>query len=319
MASGAGTLRSLVAGASGFLGSNLSKALLEKGHEVFGLDNGSTSKKSNVQDLQDHKNFHFIEGSVLSLDPSIVGQNFDYIFHFASPASPPKYQELGLETIKANTDGTENLIKLAIQDSARLIFASTSEIYGDPLVYPQHEQYWGNVNPIGPRSVYDESKRLGETLVSFYKRERSLDSVIVRIFNTYGPGMSPYDGRVVSTFIRQALTGQPFGIFGDGTQKRSFCYVSDLITGIIAAALSTSNGPINLGNPQEITLNQLAEEIAEALGTEPSFDYLELPVDDPIRRCPDISLARQVLNWEPRVNIQEGILRTAEWMKDQLP
>lgn len=312
-------MKSLVAGASGFLGSNLSKALLEEGHEVFGLDNGSTSKKSNVQDLQDHKNFQFIEGSVLSLDPSIVRQNFDYIFHFASPASPPKYQELGLETIKANTDGTENLIKLAIQDSARLIFASTSEIYGDPLVYPQHEQYWGNVNPIGPRSVYDESKRLGETLVSFYKRELGLDSVIVRIFNTYGPGMSPYDGRVVSTFIRQALTGQPFGIFGDGTQKRSFCYVSDLITGIIAAALSTSNGPINLGNPQEITLNQLAQEIAEGLGIEPSFDYLELPVDDPIRRCPDISLAREVLNWEPRVNIQEGILRTAEWMKDQLP
>jgi dTDP-glucose 4,6-dehydratase len=307
---------SLVAGAAGFLGSNLSNALLGMGHKVIGFDNLSTSTGANLQQPLMNSNFEFHECSVSDDSTWPLLPKVDYIFHFASPASPPKYQKLGLETIKANTLGTENLIKFALKNHARLIFASTSEVYGDPLVTPQPESYWGNVNPNGTRSVYDESKRLGETLVSHYMRENNLDAVIIRIFNTYGPGMDPFDGRVVSSFIRQGLLGEPFSVFGDGLQTRSFCFVDDLVSGIVSVSRSSESGPINLGNPNEITLLELGDRVAKALGIDPNFAFYDLPEDDPKQRCPDISLARERLDWEPTVTIEEGIERTALWMQD---
>jgi dTDP-glucose 4,6-dehydratase len=235
----------------------------------------------------------------------------------ASPASPPKYQLLGYETIQANTIGTENLIHLALENESRMLFASTSEVYGDPKVTPQKESYWGNVNPIGPRSVYDESKRLGETLMSFFSNERGLDGAIIRIFNTYGPGMDPWDGRVVSSFIRQGLRGEPFTVFGDGSQTRSFCFVEDLVVGIIAMAESREFGPVNLGNPKELDLISLGKLIANILGIDPKFTFHELPTDDPSQRCPDITLAMERLGWEPKIEIEEGISLTANWMKSR--
>jgi dTDP-glucose 4,6-dehydratase len=233
----------------------------------------------------------------------------------ASPASPPKYQALGYETMQANTKGTENLIHLAIENGSRLLFASTSEIYGDPKVTPQKESYWGNVNPIGPRSVYDESKRLGETLMSYFFRERGLDGAIIRIFNTYGPGMDPLDGRVVSSFIRQGLSQEPFTVYGDGSQTRSFCFVDDLIDGIIAMAESGEFGPINLGNPNELDLLTLGKVISKVLNIDPKFEFHELPIDDPKQRRPDISRAIETLGWEPKTEIEDGVLLTANWMR----
>ena len=306
----------LVAGAAGFLGSNLSQALLELGHQVIGLDNFSTSSRRNLEPLALNPNFVFWEQSVLETEYQNTIPNLDFVFHFASPASPAKYQAQGLETIKANTVGTENLIKLSIKHSAKFVFASTSEIYGDPLVSPQSESYWGNVNPIGPRSVYDESKRLGETLVSHYVRHQGLRGSIIRIFNTYGPGMDPFDGRVVSTFIRQALNAEPFSVFGPGTQTRSFCFVDDLIRGIVKCANSDQFGPINLGNPEEIDLLELGKIVAKALGVQPRFEHFPLPEDDPIQRRPDISKAKNLFDWEPTVTLGEGILRTAMWMRE---
>jgi dTDP-glucose 4,6-dehydratase len=238
----------------------------------------------------------------------------DYVFHFASPASPPKYLKLGLETIAVNTQGTQNLINVALRNSARLVFASTSEVYGDPLVSPQSEEYWGNVNPIGPRSVYDESKRLGETIVALHARNHDLRAGIVRIFNTYGPGMNPHDGRVVSTFIRQGISEEPFTIFGDGMQTRSFCFVDDLIEGVIAMAQSEEFGPVNLGNPREISLVELGGIIANLCGIKPKFVTLPLPQDDPKHRKPDISRASNLLGWQPRVGLEEGIRITRQWM-----
>lgn len=306
---------SLVAGAAGFLGSNLSKVLLEIGHQVIGVDNFSTSSRRNLEPLRVHPNFVFHEQSVLETEYQDKLPSLDFVFHFASPASPAKYQAQGLETIKANTVGTENLIKLAIRNSAKFVFASTSEVYGDPLVSPQDESYWGNVNPIGPRSVYDESKRLGETLVSHFVNQQGLRGSIIRIFNTYGPGMDPFDGRVVSTFIRQALNAEPFSIFGPGTQTRSFCFVDDLIRGIVKCANSDQFGPINLGNPKEMNLLELGEIIANTLGVQPTFEHFPLPEDDPIQRRPDISKAKSLLDWEPTVTLGEGVRRTALWMR----
>jgi nucleoside-diphosphate-sugar epimerase len=306
---------SLVAGAAGFLGSNLSAKLLEKGHTVVGLDNLSTSTGQNLEPLQKYKDFHFAEGSVSDKGSWPMIKELDFIFHMASPASPPKYLELGYETIQANTAGTQNLINLALATGSRMVFASTSEIYGDPQVTPQSEDYWGNVNPIGPRSIYDESKRMGETLISFFKRERGLDAGIIRIFNTYGPGMDPEDGRVVSSFISQALKGEPFTIFGDGSQTRSFCYVDDLTSGIISMAESREFGPINLGNPTELDLITLGELVASVLHIEPTFEFSDLPIDDPKQRRPEIRRARELLGWEPVIGIEEGIKRTANWIR----
>lgn len=307
---------SLVAGAAGFLGSHLARRLLARGHQVIGIDNFATSSNKNLEDLLADANFRFVQLSVSDdLSRTDLG-DLSFVFHLASPASPPKYQKLGIETLKANTIGTENLINLAIQNSARFVFASTSEVYGDPQVSPQPEEYWGNVNPIGPRSVYDESKRLGETLVAHYVREENLDGGIIRIFNTYGPGMDPFDGRVVSTFIRQALAGEPFSIFGTGAQTRSFCFVDDLITGIILMAESEQFGPINLGNPNEIDLVRLGHEVATVLGTEPRFEFHDLPEDDPKQRRPDISKASALLGWQPTTSLAEGLSKTASWMAE---
>jgi dTDP-glucose 4,6-dehydratase len=305
----------LVAGASGFIGSNLSRLLLDKDYQVIGVDDHSTSDGTNLKQLKETSQFSFVNASVTSNYEEFAPKPVDVIFHLASPASPPKYQALGLETIHANTLGTENLISLALRDSARLVFASTSEIYGDPLVSPQPEDYWGNVNPIGPRSVYDESKRMGETLISHFSTRDKLDGAIVRIFNTYGPGMDPHDGRVVSTFIRQALAGEPFTVYGDGSQTRSFCYVDDLIDGLLKMAESKESGPINLGNPIEHDLISLGNLIAEVVDVEPRFEFKSLPQDDPRQRKPDISRANQLLNWNPTVRLEEGIAKTAEWIK----
>jgi dTDP-glucose 4,6-dehydratase len=308
----------LVAGAAGFVGSNLTSLLLQKDYTVIGVDNLSTSDGSNLEALLANPRFTFTQASVTSDYETFAPESVDYVFHLASPASPPKYQALGLETIHANTLGTENLISLAIRDSARFVYASTSEIYGDPLVSPQEESYWGNVNPVGPRSVYDESKRMGETLVHHFASSGELDGAIVRIFNTYGPGMDPFDGRVVSTFIRQALAGEPFSVFGDGTQTRSFCYVDDLTEGLLRLAESSETGPLNLGNPVEFDLLTLGNLVAEVLGVQPDFDFKSLPIDDPRQRKPDISKAQAKLNWTPKIDVSEGIARTAEWMRKSI-
>lgn len=306
---------SLVAGAAGFLGSNLSMELLRRGHKVLGVDNFCTSSPKNLAHLFNEERFEFLERSVSSLDPWPGFDRLDFIFHFASPASPPKYQELALETIKVNTVGTENLMKLALEHGSRFLFASTSEVYGDPQTSPQSETYWGNVNPIGPRSVYDEAKRLGETLVAHFSRELNLNGSIIRIFNTYGPGMDAFDGRVVSSFIRQGLDSEPFSVYGTGTQTRSFCYVDDLISGIIKMAESNERGPINLGNPNEIDLITLGHKVAESLGIDAEFEFHELPEDDPKQRRPDISMALEKLGWEPTIPLSEGIAKTADWLK----
>jgi nucleoside-diphosphate-sugar epimerase len=281
---------------------------------VIGVDNFSTSSNKNLKDFVNDENFKFVQASVSDNLQGLGLGDLSFVFHLASPASPPKYQKLGIETLRANTVGTENLISLALSNSARFIFTSTSEVYGDPQVSPQPEEYRGNVNPIGPRSVYDESKRLGETLVAHYIREESLNGGIVRIFNTYGPGMDPFDGRVVSTFIRQALASEPFTIFGDGKQTRSFCYVDDLISGIILMAESQQSGPINLGNPAEIDLMRLGNEVASVVGIEPKFDFHDLPEDDPKQRKPDISKAFSLLGWQPTTTLTEGLSKTAGWM-----
>lgn len=308
----------LIAGAAGFLGSHLAQNLLILGHEVIGMDNFCTGSKQNLERLSEYSNFSFIEASVSNKDTWPEIRNLDYVYHFASPASPPKYQALGLETLKSNTVGTENLIQLALESGARFIFASTSEIYGDPHQNPQEENYWGNVNPVGPRSVYDESKRLGETLTHYYTQKEGLDGAIIRIFNTYGPWMDPFDGRVVSTFIRQALNSEPLTIFGDGKQTRSFCFVDDLVVGIVKMAESNYAGPLNLGNPSEIDLHSLAEEVGRALGVEVSYEYQSLPVDDPKQRRPDISLAETSLSWHPQTKLEDGIRLTSQWMRQQM-
>jgi len=309
---------SLVAGASGFIGSNLCRELLIRGHKVIGIDNYSTSDGSNILELRENEYFQFIECSVLEPEFFPHSEKVDFVFHLASPASPPKYQALGLETLKANTQGTENLIRFSLDHHSTFLFASTSEIYGDPQVTPQIESYWGNVNPIGPRSVYDESKRLGETLVSHFNRHKGLRGKIVRIFNTYGPGMDPFDGRVVSSFIRQGILQEPFSVFGNGTQTRSFCYIDDLVLGLIAMSESEESGPINLGNPHEINLLTLGELVAQFLGVEAKFTFLELPTDDPKHRRPDISLAKSRLSWEPLTDLETGIAKTTKWIEDFL-
>ncbi len=307
-------MKVLITGVAGFIGSNLAASHLGRGDRVIGIDNFSTGKKGNLNDL---RNLELIEGGV-SESLNKVPTDIDVAYHFASPASPEKYMALAMNTMEVNTGGTLAMLEFSVRTGARLVFASTSEIYGDPLVSPQSEDYWGNVNPIGPRSVYDESKRFGETLVSFFQRERSVNAGIVRIFNTYGPNMDPYDGRVVSTFIRQALHSEPFTIFGDGSQTRSFCFVDDLVAGIIAMGQSTQPGPINLGNPRESTLTELAKMVTEIVGGAGEVEFRPLPEDDPKQRNPDITRARTLLQWEPKVSLETGIKLTATWMANTL-
>jgi nucleoside-diphosphate-sugar epimerase len=304
----------LIAGGAGFIGSHLTKYLLDKGLKVIVWDNLITGYLRNLEDIKDHKNFYFSELDVCVKDNVLIEEDINYIFHLASPASPPKYFAHPHETIQANTVGTNNLLQLAKHKNARMIFASTSEIYGDPLISPQSESYWGNVNPIGPRSIYDEAKRLGETLCSQYKRE-GVNVGIARIFNTYGPLMDPFDGRVVSTFIRQALIGEKYSIQGTGQQSRSFCYVKDLVRGIDLFSNLEKLGPINLGNPNEMTILELAKFISEILNVQTQYEFLPGLEDDPQRRRPDISSAKSLLNWEPMIGLNEGVKETAKWMK----
>ena len=307
-------MKVLITGVGGFIGSNLAKAHLAQGDQVTGVDNFSTGKTANIENLQD---LTLISGGLVET-VALLPRDADIVYHFASPASPEKYMALAMNTMEVNTGGTLSLLRHCLETGARLVFASTSEVYGDPLVSPQKETYWGNVNPIGPRSVYDEAKRFGETLVAHFQREHNVNAGIIRIFNTYGPNMDPYDGRVVSTFIRQALLGESLTIFGDGTQTRSFCFIDDLVNGIIAMGRSESRGPINLGNPSERTLVDLAKIVLEVTGSQSSVVFKDLPEDDPKRRCPDITTAKTVLSWEPVVEISDGIRRTMEWMKASL-
>lgn len=307
-------MKVLITGVGGFIGSNLAAYHLGRGDQVIGIDNFSTGSKRNLKDL---RNLELIEGGV-SESLNKVPEDIDVAYHFASPASPEKYMSLAMNTMEVNTGGTLAMLEFSVRTGARLVFASTSEIYGDPLVSPQSEDYWGNVNPIGPRSVYDESKRFGETLVAFFQRERSVNAGIVRVFNTYGPNMDPYDGRVVSTFIRQALRSEPFTIFGDGSQTRSFCFIDDLVAGIVAMGQSTHPGPINLGNPRESTLTDLAKTVTEIVGGAGEVEFRPLPEDDPKQRNPDITKARALLKWEPKVSLETGIKLTATWMANTL-
>jgi nucleoside-diphosphate-sugar epimerase len=307
-------MKVLITGVGGFIGSNLAAAHLAQGHQIIGIDNFSTGNHENLKELQ---GLTLIEGGVSeSLDK--VSDDLNIAYHFASPASPEKYMALAMNTMEVNTGGTLSMLQFCKRSGARLVFASTSEIYGDPLVSPQTEDYWGNVNPIGPRSVYDEAKRFGETLVAHFQREENVNAGIVRIFNTYGPNMDPFDGRVVSTFIRQALKGEPFTFFGDGSQTRSFCYIDDLVRGIMAMGQSSDPGPINLGNPRENTLLELAKMVTDIVGGSGEIKFLDLPQDDPKKRNPDISKAKSILGWEPTVPLEEGIQKTATWMAKNL-
>jgi nucleoside-diphosphate-sugar epimerase len=296
----------LVTGASGFVGSHLVDRLLDEGFTVTGLDNLVTGNLANLGSAIRNSKFKFQEVDI-SVDMPDLETKFDYIFHAASPASPPKYFKYPIQTMLVNSIGTKNLLDLSIKNDSRFIFFSTSEIYGDPLEHPQKETYWGNVNPIGPRSIYDEAKRFGEALVAQYVREKKVNAGIIRIFNTYGPRLDPHDGRVVSTFVRQAINGEALTINGDGNQTRSFCYISDLIDGIFKMAESSEFGPINLGNPNEMTLNELIKEISKLLSK--NLNTMNLPElkDDPVRRKPDISLAKEKLGWEPKVTLIQGL------------
>ena len=308
---------SVVTGGAGFLGSHLVDRLLAEGHRVIAIDNLITGNTANIGHLAGNENFRFIKHNVSNFI-FLPEEKIDYVFHFASPASPIDYLELPIPTLKVGALGTHNTLGLAKDKRASFILASTSEVYGDPLEHPQKEDYWGNVNPIGPRGVYDEAKRFAEAITMAYHRYHRVDTKIVRIFNTYGPRMRLRDGRVVPAFIGQALNGQPLTVFGDGSQTRSFCYVSDLIDGIFKLAMSNFHEPVNMGNPREMTIKQFADEIIRITGTKSAIGYKPLPVDDPKVRQPDISRAKEVLGWEPCVEFEEGIKKTIEYFSESL-
>ena len=308
---------SVVTGGVGFLGSHLVDRLLTEGHHVIAVDNLITGNTANIGHLAGNENFRFVKHNVSDFI-FLPEQKIDYVFHFASPASPIDYLELPIPTLKVGALGTHNALGLAKDKHARFILASTSEVYGDPLEHPQKEDYWGNVNPIGPRGVYDEAKRFAEAMTMAYHRYHRVDTRIVRIFNTYGPRMRLRDGRAVPAFIGQALSGQSLSVFGDGSQTRSFCYVSDLIDGIFRLAMSDFHEPVNLGNPGEMTIKQFAEEIIRITGAKSSIEYKPLPVDDPKVRQPDISRAKEILGWEPRVKFEQGINQTIDYFRESL-
>ena len=306
-------MRLLVTGAAGFLGSHLCDRLLALDHTVVGMDNLITGAPVNLAHLEHHRSFQFIRHDVSTFID--VPGPVDGILHFASPASPIDYLEYPIPTLKVGALGTHNALGVAKTKSARFLLASTSEVYGDPLVHPQPETYWGNVNPVGPRGVYDEAKRFAEAMTMAYHRYHTLDTRIVRIFNTYGPRMRPHDGRVVSNFIVQALRGEPLTVYGDGSQTRSFCYVDDLIEGIIRLFEHGGADPTNIGNPREFTVRQLAERVLALTGSKSDIVERPLPVDDPQVRQPDIALARETLGWEPKVSLDEGLRRTIEYFR----
>ncbi|HWC82745.1 MAG TPA: UDP-glucuronic acid decarboxylase family protein [Pseudonocardiaceae bacterium] len=309
--------RSLVTGGAGFLGSHLCDRLLAAGTEVDAIDNFATSSPDNVAHLIGEPGFRLLSHDIT--EPIPAAGRYDTIFHLASAASPPDYLRLPVETLRTGSRGTEQLLELALRYDARFVLASTSEVYGDPAEHPQPETYWGHVNPIGPRSVYDEAKRYAEALTMAYRREEGANTGIARIFNTYGPRMRPFDGRMVPTFIRQALSGEPLTIAGSGRQTRSLCYVDDTVRGLVALAHLDHSGPVNLGNPQEIRVADLAAEIVRVTGSSSPLEHIEAAEDDPQRRCPDITRARAELGWSPEVGMADGLRRTVAWFAGLLP
>jgi len=299
---------SIVTGGCGFLGSHLTDHLLSQGHRVICVDNLDTGSLQNVEHVANGSDYVFVNHDLTQ--PVFIEEAVDYVFHLASPASPIDYLRLPLGTLKVGSYGTHHMLGLAKFKRARFLLASTSEVYGDPQVHPQPETYWGNVNPIGPRGVYDEAKRYAEALAMAYHRQQGLNTCIARIFNTYGPRMRPHDGRAIPTFLRQALEGKPVTVFGDGSQTRSFCYVDDLIRGLYLLATSEEHLPVNIGNPTEMTLLELAEAVIRATGSTSEIVFEALPVDDPQVRQPDITRAKQILGWEPEIGLDEGLRRT---------
>ena len=306
-------MRVLITGAAGFLGSHLADRFLAEGHSVVGLDNFITGHADNIAHLFGHERFEFMRHDISNY--TYVAGDLDGVLHFASPASPVDYLEWPMQTLKVGSLGTHNAVGIATHKKARFFLASTSEVYGDPLVHPQPESYWGNVNPVGPRGVYDEAKRFAEAMTMAYHTYHGVDTRIIRIFNTYGPRMRPRDGRVVSNFIVQALNGEPITLYGDGSQTRSFCYVDDEIDGIYKLFMHGDSTPTNIGNPVEYTVKQLAEIVVELTGTKSEIVHQPLPVDDPKVRQPDISKARATLGWEPQVDVREGVRRTIEYFR----
>jgi dTDP-glucose 4,6-dehydratase len=300
---------SLVTGGAGFLGSHLCDALLERGHRVICVDNLETGSLRNIEHIRRPE---FVHLNLDIVEPYFVDEPIDFVYHLASPASPIDYLRIPLHTLKVGSYGTHHTLGLTKKHRARFLIASTSEVYGDPQVHPQPETYWGHVNPIGPRGVYDEAKRYAEALTMAYHRAQGVDTAIMRIFNTYGPRMRPHDGRAIPTFLRQALTNQNITVFGEGKQTRSFCYVSDLIDGMIRLAESGHHAPVNIGNPNEFTLLELAETVIEITGSQSEIVHEALPTDDPQVRQPDITLAKQILGWEPQVALREGLQKTID-------
>ena len=309
-------MRVVVSGGAGFLGSHVCRALLARGDEVVCIDNLVTGVEGNIADLVGGDAFTFVRQDVTN--HVIVDGDVDAVMHLASPASPKDFTSIPIKILKVGSLGTHNLLGLAKAKGARFFLASTSEVYGDPLVHPQPESYWGNVNPVGPRGVYDESKRFAEAITMAYHRQHGLDVRIVRIFNSFGPRMKPDDGRVVSNFIMQALSGKPLTVYGEGTQTRSFTYVDDEVRGFLALLDSDYVGPMNIGNPTEFTVLELAKLVLEVTGSSSTLEHRPLPIDDPAQRRPDITLARSVLGWEPRVALREGLERTIAWFKTTL-
>jgi nucleoside-diphosphate-sugar epimerase len=318
-------MNTLVAGGAGFLGSHLCRALLDRGDTVLCIDNLATGFRANVAALERYSRFHFIEHDIVEslercgeLQRLLHSLPLHRICNLASPASPPAYQRLAVETLMAGSLGMKNLLDLALATGARVLQASTSEVYGDPEVHPQPESYWGNVNPNGPRSMYDESKRFAEALCAVYSEKYSVELRIVRIFNTYGPLMGPNDGRVISSLIGQALRGEPLSVFGDGTQTRSFCFVSDQVRGQLALLESDVTGPVNIGNSREFTMLALAELVLELTESSSTIEFRPLPVDDPRQRCPDGTKAFSALGWEPHVDLREGLGLTIDWFRSYI-
>ncbi|MCG8605432.1 SDR family oxidoreductase [bacterium] len=304
--------RTLVTGGAGFLGSHICEYLLAKGHEVIAMDNLLTGTITNVEHLQSER-FKFIKHDVTEY--IYAAGPLDYVLHFASPASPKDYLELPIQTLKVGALGTHKALGLALEKDATFLLASTSEVYGDPQVHPQKEDYWGHVNPVGPRGVYDEAKRFGEAITMAYHLSHGLDTKIVRIFNTYGPRMRPNDGRAIPAFVPQALRNEPITVFGDGSQTRSFCYVDDLVEGIYRLLVSDYHQPVNIGNPNEMTIKELAETIIQVTGSRSKISYNPLPKDDPKVRQPNIGTAKSKLDWEPKVALSEGLSKTVEWFR----
>ena len=309
-------MRIVITGGAGFLGSHLSETLVARGHEVVAVDNLVTGRRANVTQLEASGRFELIEHDVT--EPFDVDGDVDGILHFASAASPVDYLKLPIETLRVGSQGTQNALELAVRKGARLVFASTSEVYGDPQVHPQPETYWGHVNPVGPRGVYDEAKRYAEALVLAYREARGVDAGIVRIFNTFGPRMRPNDGRAIPNFVRQALAGEPVTVSGDGDQTRSICYVDDLVAAILAMLLETHDpGPVNIGNPHEISMRDLAQWIIELAGSSSTLEFIERPTDDPTVRRPDTTKAQRLLGWSPQVPVETGLQRTIEWFRTE--